>query len=136
MRQLVREKATPRNRDESEIVGYRDALGTIHESHDYIPLRPSFMLQLHRDLLKPAGISSAGQFKNAQSYINETRADGSVVTLFIPAAPYETPDAVAAACEAYSQAVLLETVDPLVLFICDFLCIHPLHAAGDPGLLC
>ena len=87
MRKLVREKATPRNRDESEIVGYRDALGTIHESHDYIPHRPSFMLQLHRDLLKPAGISSAGQFKNAQNYINKTRADGSVVTLFIPVSP-------------------------------------------------
>ncbi|MCM1493835.1 MAG: cell filamentation protein Fic, partial [Muribaculaceae bacterium] len=33
IRQLVEEKTTPRNRDESEILGYRDVLNTIHESH-------------------------------------------------------------------------------------------------------
>lgn len=57
IKQLMSEKTTPRNRDESEIMGYRDVLNIIHESHDFIPLRPSYILQLHRDLLKRAGLS-------------------------------------------------------------------------------
>ena len=51
MKQLFREKATPRNRDEDEIMDYRDVLNTIHESNAYIPVRPTYILQLHRDLL-------------------------------------------------------------------------------------
>ncbi len=130
MRQLVEERTTPRNRDESEIMGYRDVLRTIHESYDMIPLRPSYILQLHRDLLKPAGLSHAGRFKDVQNYINETRADGTVVTRFTPTPPYETPDAVEAVCNAYTWAAASEQVDPLLLipaFLCDFLCIHPFN---------
>ena len=130
MRQLVAEKTTPRNRNEKEIVGYRDVLNTIHESHDYIPLRPAYILQLHRDLLRHAGLSYGGQFKNSPNYINEMKADGTVVTRFTPVTPYETPDAVDAICKAYEQARSQEAVDPLILipwFICDFLCIHPFN---------
>lgn len=36
LRQLVADKTTPRNRDEQEIMGYRDALNVIHESYDSI----------------------------------------------------------------------------------------------------
>ena len=38
IRQLVEEKTTPRNRDEQEIAGYRDALSVIHENFDVIPM--------------------------------------------------------------------------------------------------
>ena len=48
MKQLFEQKTTPRNRDEDEIMGYRDVLNTIHESNEYIPIRPSYILQLHR----------------------------------------------------------------------------------------
>ena len=37
LRQLMNEKTTPRNRDEKEIAGYRDALNIIHENFEYIP---------------------------------------------------------------------------------------------------
>ena len=130
IRQLMDDKTTPRSRNEREIVGYRDVLNTIHESHDYIPIRPSYILQLHRDLLKHAGMSYGGQFKNTQNYINETKADGTVVTRFIPLAPYETEPAIEAICESYRQAIAMDAVDPLILipvFICDFLCIHPFN---------
>lgn len=33
LKNLVQAKTTPRNRDESEIAGYRDVLNTIHESY-------------------------------------------------------------------------------------------------------
>ena len=105
-------------------------LNTIHGSHDAILVKPSYILQLHHDLLKPAGRSYGGRFKNAPNYINEMRADGTVVTRFTPVAPFETPDAVDAICRAYEQALGQEAVDPLILipvFICDFLCIHPFN---------
>ena len=130
IKQLVNEKTTPRNRDESEIMGYRDVLNTIHESHDYIPVRSSYILQLHRDLLKHAGMSYGGHFKNVQNYINEAKSDGTQITRFTPVAPYETEEAVAAICSSYERTLSMETVDPLILipvFICDFLCIHPFN---------
>ena len=34
MKQLLADKTTPRNRDESEIMGYREVLNTIHENHE------------------------------------------------------------------------------------------------------
>ena len=52
LKQLCAEKTAPRNRDEKEIMGYRDVLNTIHESYEYIPIRSSYILQLHRDLYK------------------------------------------------------------------------------------
>lgn len=130
MKQLFAEKTTPRNRDESEIMGYRDVLNTVHESHDYIPVRAQYILQLHRDMMRRAGISHGGKFKNVQNYINEMREDGTVVTRFTPLAPYETPDAVERLCRSYEAAVARESVDALLLipiFICDFLCIHPFN---------
>lgn len=130
IRQLVSDKTAPRNRDEKEIMGYRDVLNTIHESHSFIPIRPAYILQLHRDLLKRTGLSYCGSFKNVQNYINETRPDGTQVTRFTPVAPYETPGAVAAICDSYARTLALEVLDPLLLiptFICDFLCIHPFN---------
>ena len=130
IRQLCEDKTSPRNRDEKEIMGHRDVLNTIHESHDYIPVRPSYILQLHRDLLKYAGESFGGRFKNTQNYISETRADGTQFVRFTPASPYETPSAVEMICESYQKALDTQAVDPLILipiFIHDFLCIHPFN---------
>ena len=52
IKQLCEQKTTPRNRDEEEISGYRDALALIHESYEYIPIKPSYILQLHQVLYR------------------------------------------------------------------------------------
>ena len=130
LRRLVQQKTAPRSRSEREIVGYRDVLNTIHESHEYIPVKPSYILHLHRDLMKPAGLSYGGHFKNVQNYISETQADGTVVTRFTPVAPYETESAIEAICAGYGRTLAMEAIDPLILipvFVCDFLCIHPFN---------
>lgn len=62
----------------------------------------------HRDLLKHAGLSYGGQFKNIQNHINETKPDGTVVTRFTPLAPYETEPAIGAICESYRQTLAME----------------------------
>ena len=130
VQQLCNEKATPRNRDEEEIMGYRDVLNTIHENYEYIPLRDSYILQLHRDLYQYSEKGIGGRFKNTQNIIAEAHSDGSQTVMFTPMAPYETPDAIRTICENFNQALDACDIDPLVLipiFINDFLCIHPFN---------
>lgn len=128
LRQLMQEKTTPKSRDEKEIAGYRDALNTVHENFDYIPLTPNYILQLHKIMFSHTDSAFGGSYKNVQNYISATTADGKTFTLFTPLAPYETPDAVQSLCDAYNLAVGEGKTDALLLipcFIHDFLCIHP-----------
>ena len=130
VQQLCMEKTTPRNRDEEEIMGYRDVLNTIHESYEYIPIRASYILQLHRDLYKYSERGIGGRFKSTQNYVATTHPNGTQKVLFTPLSPYETPDAIDAICESFNRVIDACTIDPLVLipiFINDFLCIHPFH---------
>lgn len=130
IRQLCEDKTTPRNRDEREIMGYRDVLNTIHESYEYIPIRSSYILQLHRDLYRYSERTFGGRYKNTQNYISENRTDGTQIIRFTPVPPYETPSAVNAICDSYQRALDMQVVDPLILipiFINDFLCIHPFN---------
>lgn len=128
--QLVKDKTTPRNRDEEEIMGYRDVLNTIHENYDFIPVTSNYILQLHRDLYRYSHKSIGGSFKNTQNYISATDADGREFVLFTPLAPYETPTAIEAICESYTRTISAQEIDALLLipvFIHDFLCIHPFN---------
>lgn len=130
LKELMADKTTPRNRDEEEILGYRDVLETIHDSFDYIPVTPGLILQLHRDLYKYSGKQIGGRFKNTQNAIIERRADGSSVEKFKPLPPYETEPAIVAICQGLTQALDDGQVDSLLLisiFIHDFLCIHPFN---------
>lgn len=130
IQQLCAEKTTPRNRDEEEISGYRDALALIHENYEYIEIKASYILQLHRELYRYSQSSFGGHFKNTQNVIAEVRADGTQVVRFMPLAPYETPQAIDNICEQFNMAMAKEVVDPLLLipiFINDFLCIHPFN---------
>ena len=130
VQQLCMDKTTPRNRDEEEIMGYRDVLNTIHESYEYIPLRSSYILQLHRDLYQYSERSIGGRFKSTQNYVAATYPDGTQKILFTPVAPHETAESIDAICESFNQAIDACTIDPLVLipvFINDFLCIHPFN---------
>ena len=128
LRQLMSERTVPRNRDEKEIAGYRDALNIVHENFDYIPLTPNYILQLHKILLSHTDSGFGGSFKKVQNYISATDEAGKRFTLFTPLAPYETPEAMQEICDEYNHAIGEGRVDPLLIipvFIHDFLCIHP-----------
>ena len=130
IRQLVEEKTTPRNRSEQEIAGYRDVLNLIHESFDFIPITRNYILQLHKILYSQTNNPIAGQTKNVQNYISATYPDGHTETLFIPLAPYETPEALDRICEEYNRVIGNMELEPLIaipVFIHDFLCIHPFN---------
>ena len=124
LKQLVSEKTTPKNRDEQEIAGYRDALSVIHESFEYIPLTPNYLLQLHKILYSHSVKDVGGKFKNVQNYISAVDGEGKQFTLFTPPAPYEAPDMIAELCDEFNRAIAECEVDPLILipvFIHDFL---------------
>ena len=130
IRQLVEEKTAPRNRDEQEIIGYRDVLNIIHESFDAIPITQNYILQLHKILYSYMKNSMAGRTKSVQNYISATYPDGHSETLFTPLAPYETPEALDKICEEYNRVIGNAEIDPLIIipvFIHDFLCIHPFN---------
>ena len=128
LKQLVSDKTTPRNRDEEEILGYRNVLNLIHENYDLIPIRSSYILQLHRDLLQYTDHEYGGQFKTTPNEIDMVLPTGEKKVLFRPLEPYETPEAVDNLCDSYTTALGREVIDELILipcFILDFLCIHP-----------
>lgn len=130
IKQLVAEKTTPKNRDEQEIVGYRDVLNIIHDSFDAIPITQNYILQLHKILYSHMNNPMAGRTKSVQNYISATYPDGHVETLFTPLAPYETPEALDKICEEYNRVIGNMEVEPLIaiaVFIHDFLCIHPFN---------
>lgn len=130
LKQLCEDKTTPKNRDEKEILGYRNTLNLIHENYPYIPIKPNYILQLHRELLKFTTLSYGGIFKNTANEIDMRLPDGTMQVIFKPLLPYETPQAIESICTSYEQTLNKELVDPMLLipcFILDFLCIHPFN---------
>lgn len=130
IKNLALDKTTPRNRSEREIAGYRDVLRTIHENYEYIFPRPSYILQMHRDLYKFSGAAAGGAYKSSDNVIAEERPDGTRVVRFQPVSAWETRDAMNSLCAAFNEAIGDESIDPLILipvFIFDFLCIHPFN---------
>ena len=129
IRKLVLDKTMPKSRSEKEIAGYRDVLSTIHNNHEFIPVNPSYFLQLHGDLYKFNGPSFGGKYKSVINVISEIHADGSETIRFKPIEAWATPDTMINLCEAYNNAIN-DCVDPLIvmpMFILDFLCIHPFN---------
>ena len=130
LKALVQDSTRPRTRNEREIAGYRDVLNTIHESYDYIPLKPSMILQLHRDLFKFEGYDIGGKYKAADNIIEEEDDKGNKFVRFQPMPAWETPEAMDISSDAFDTALATEQIDPLLLipmFILDFLCVHPFN---------
>lgn len=130
LKQLLEEKTTPRNRNEQEIVGYRDILDIIHENFDVIPISRNYILQMHKILYSHMNNPLAGKTKNVQNYISATYPDGHSEVLFTPLSPFETPGALDLICDEYNRVIGNFEVEPIIMipiFIHDFLCIHPFN---------
>ena len=130
LKKLLSNKTTPRSRDEQEIAGYRDVLSSIHENYEYIPIKPSIMLQLHRDLYKFSGKSIGGSYKNSDNVIAEEDEAGNKFIRFAPIPAWETPEAMEKLCLAYDEVLNKTDANALLIipmFILDFLCIHPFN---------
>lgn len=130
LKKIVHDKTKPQTRNEREIAGYRDVLATIHENHDYIPLKSTMILQLHRDLYKFSGMNFGGAYKTSNNIISERDAQGDETIRFQPVDAWEAAPSIEAACKAFDDALKNDAQDPLLLipmFILDFLCVHPFN---------
>ena len=130
LKELVSQKAEPRNRSEQEIAGYREVLATIHESYEYITPRPTIILQLHRDLYSYSQGNIDGTYKNSDNVIAETDAEEHQKARFIPVPAFQTAEAIDELCAHFLEAWEANLIDKLILipmFILDFLCIHPFN---------
>lgn len=134
LKALVKDSTRPRTRNEREIAGYRDVLNTIHENHDYIPPKPSIILQLHRDLYKFEGMDIGGRYKTSDNIIEEQDAEGNKSVRFRPMPAWETPEAIEKLCQSYDEALNSENIDALIIipmFVLDFLCVHPFNDGNE-----
>ena len=120
----------PSTRAEEEIAGYRDVLSLIHEQHDFIPITPSVILQLHRDLMSHTAASYGGHWKDGDNEIVSIDNQGNRVVRFRPPSAISTPKLIEEACQSLNEALSKQICDPLLIslrFIFDFVSIHPFN---------
>ena len=125
---IALDKTMPKTRNELEIAGYRDVLNIIHNSYEHIPIKPSIILQLHRDLYKFSAGDAGGKYKASDNVIREEDNEGNQRIRFVPVEAWQTPEMMERLCKEFEEAIKEESADPLLLipmFVLDFLCIHP-----------
>lgn len=131
LKAIMAYSAKPSSRAEEEIAGYRDVLSLIHEQHDSIPVTPSVILQLHRDLMAHTAISYGGHWKDSDNEIVSIDDQGNRFVRFRPPSALATPGLIKEACQSLNDALSRQVCDPLLLislrFIFDFVSIHPFN---------
>ncbi len=125
---LVLKTATPMDRSEQEIAGYRDALNLIHKSAAHMHFSVNVCLQLHSMLYRYLP-QDGGGWKMTDNEIVERTDNGSVARVrFRAVSAVATPQAMQRMEETYDEAINAYSKEPLLvapLALLDFLCIHP-----------
>ncbi|HWX45024.1 MAG TPA: Fic family protein [Solirubrobacteraceae bacterium] len=127
VQKLLAHRATPANRSEEEIAGYRAVLDTINADAAHIPFTPTVVEQLHRDLYQFTN-TPAGRWKRVENSIQEVLPDGVRVVRFQTVSAIATPAAMQELHERFAAARDSHEHHPLLLVGCyvfDFLAIHP-----------
>jgi len=125
---LIAEKTTPENRSEQEIAGYRDVLETIHANQSNIPFEPRYVEQLHGNLYRYVGDTTAGRWKRLDNKVEEEHPDGTKSERFTPVSAADTPMAMRTLHESFNRALADGVYPPLLLcaaYVLDFTIIHP-----------
>lgn len=126
VRAVVMGKPVPRDRNEEEVAGYRDALRLIHESPSRLPVSERTVRQLHR--LSRGDIWDAGKYKDKDVDIIEARPGGRTRIRFKTVSARRTAAAMAQLVALWKDTTRDRELHPLLAltaFNLDFLCIHP-----------
>lgn len=123
---LVFGRPAPRDRNEEEVRGYRDALNLIHTRAESLPIEEDTLRELHR--LSRGEAADGGHYKSRDVDIIQTFPNGSNRLRFrtVPAA--DTPAALDALFRHWRGCLEERRIPYLVLLAAldlDFLCIHP-----------
>lgn len=127
IKEIVNEKTEPKNHNEKEIAGYRDALNLIHQQHDAIDIDLEDILMLHKKLLSIVESPFAGKLKTVDNFIMQNKNnEKKVIFKTLPAK--DTLYAMQQLQLAYISSRSDFEINPLFLIPCyilDFLSIHP-----------
>lgn len=126
---LVVDNAPPQNRSEEEVAGYRDALKTIHQMHQDMPVSDNVILQLHSMIYRYTNIS-AGRWKEKDNAIFDRLGNGTKKLRFKTVPYQETPKYMKLLISSFNDHNKASEIDSLILiplFVLDFLCIHPFN---------
>ncbi len=119
---------TPETAPEFQIMNYREILDTFFDKPETFQLKPTSLLQLHKNLLAKSHYAYAGRYRTPQDQYSEFGNEEDRFANYSLLDPAEIPLAVEKLFVAYEQATQKKTIDPLILipiFVVDFLSIHP-----------
>lgn len=125
--ELIKEKTSPKNRHEEEVLGYRYALNLIHQNNKVMPFSTNLILQMHQEIYRYTS-KKAGCWKLSDNLIEEEKEDGSKSVRFVPLAAFLTPKAMEELHHQFNAEWEEHQIEPLLLiatYVLDFLCIHP-----------
>ena len=128
LQRLMRYEADPMNGEEAEIAGYRDVLDAVNKNYTTLEPTPCDILQMHRDLYAYSGVG--GMWKRSDNIIAGMDANGCLSVRFRPVSARNTPGAMVRLCSSFLRSMAAGRGEPLlliILFVLDFLCIHPFH---------
>lgn len=127
---LFEDNAVPESFQEHMIKGYDSALDLIDQVYAFQPFDRSFICTLHYYIYKDYNPEFGGKFKDTQNYIQEIMPDGSLRTIFVPAAPEEAVILLENLIYQFNTCMQDEECNKLltiVVFILDFMAIHPFN---------
>ena len=128
IKEIINGNSAPLNHDESEILGYRDALNQIHSNYSHIEFCKQDILSLHELMMSYAGYEYGGKSKDSDNVIMEIDSLGNRKVRFRPTPAAKTKEAMEQLTLAYADASNDANINQLLLIPCvilDFLCIHP-----------
>jgi Fic family protein len=120
-----------RTRDEEEVAGYAEAMNTLFDSWEHIPLSENHIKQFHGMLLKYSSKDAAhrGEYKKLPNNVEAFAADGkSLGVIFETVSPFDTPRLMVELIDTTRRALADRELHPLLViaaFVVHFLAIHP-----------
>ena len=118
-------------RDEQEVAGYAEAMETIFQAWQDIPITENHIKQLHRDLLRYSEKDERhrGEYKTVRNDVGAFDVDGKMIGIvFETATPFDTPRRMTELVTWLRDACELKRIHPLLMiavFVVVFLEIHP-----------
>ncbi len=119
------------SRDEQEVAGYAEAMETVFQSHDDIPLTENYLKQFHALLLRHSDKDTRhrGQYKTLDNHVEAFDASGNRLgVIFKTATPFDTPREMQALLDWTRTTLEDRSLHPLLtigIFNLVFLAIHP-----------
>ena len=119
-------------RDEQEVAGYADAIGTVFTAWEVIDLTENHVRQLHRDLLRYSARDERhrGAYKTLPNHVEASGPGGTRLgVVFETAAPLDTPrltaDLIAWTRDSLARPAARHPLLVIAVFVVVFLAIHP-----------